>query len=1807
MPGGLNEVTQVVGADASKYIAEYRAALAVTKELSAATKELAAAQSAMQGGGSGGGAAAADIARTNAAIREGLAALREHQSAVATASAATGNYATVVKYLGTTHVDATTAIRGTTTALGEQARASSDSAAGLLPVAASLGAVRDTATATTRSVKQTTEALNEQTAALQARASAATSTVQVETRSVYGREAYYPANDVAKLFMEIAGRKEQVPGWVLQLASQLGYAVQGAAGFTGGGSGVRSSDVVQVQTKTVYDKPLAYPANEAAQVFATLASTKTLTENTRKLIGDLGYTIEDLGKAASSAAPGVASIAAAGLGQDAVAAVQKAKADVSSAVGDAAVAGIAAASGAGGGGSFPVQALMDYARARAAETAAGAGGPSGLSPSIAAAVASAIAAGGGAAGGPPGGGGGGLAAAAGAAAGSGPGGGGGGGNFVGSLFGNLAGGAGGFLGGALANINTGGVTSASAWKNTASAIATWYPRIHWAMMLTNEVLATAGPAAIAALSAGAVGLEGGQTAYSRMVGVNAVGQSIGPSLGATPGQYLGIGDSLQKAQTQADPQVWELMGAGLNAVKAGTDSASGGLQNFWQMGTNTIDMMDRFGAQVDLDFKNGMGKELVGAVAGGTQDLQQFGDVLGNVGDTVMHVIPSLPGVGSDLLTTLQGATKLLSVGTGIASSTGLLGPVLALEAGSRYGPALVGGVGSLVGRVGQGLTTAGASISNQGVSNALASAGGFLGAAPRTALASDVGNTYNPATGGLVAAEGEDIAGTGLAGALGGLTPLAVGGIAAATYLTAKGIGWQTPEQQTVAGMLGQTGTDSFTGAYSGILGDVNQLATTASQPQGGGFQQATSSFTEFGNAVKNLDIPEGVNSLFHILTDTKPPSTQSTAMQGIQQLTQQYQELSSAGAQIAKVMGVSIPEAYTMADQAGLQLSSAIGANGQLNPIALQQIVNAQTGLSVMTGKQGSPVYTAGVNAIAGASGISGSQVGTLNSSYDTLLGYAAGGTSAAVGFSGGLDALSDLALPAAQKDASSKTVKAIETALGISSSAAQALAASGGSVKSVQSIAQALTGFTSQGSQAAWSAYSNTSSTSPGVLQQVESMMDQLRVAQTAGVLSQGQVAGAGMYEAQQLLPFAKQSPAALAQLGFLGQEAGLNTTYNPAESQAENYKHISQAISGAATSAKGYTATQNQMAIGMSNVSQVAQSFGNTMATDVQNTMAGAAASMPKATAAMTDFAGSIGSSKLDTSALKTVASTLKGAGENVQSAQLMLQDVGTLHGASPSQLAQIKQQVDLTYSTPKPPDLPDLPDVKWNSVIGTPKVPPVPPIPPVLINSKVNVPALPPVPHPGTVNFPSAVTKPIPPPPPPGGTVKYTSSVVPPVAPPAPRGGVIVYTTTVVGPGPMTAPNSGAGGTATVIGGVGNVRLRSQTGGLVPGAGSGDIVPAMLEPGEAIIPKYLVPLLAPILAAHRVPGFGAPASGASHFAAGGLVDAGLSASQIQAQINAAYNTLDTMTQGSTASNAFWKSTLDPLYAALDALKGKATSTATAVKAATSTGTGTGGGPALGWTLTGQQGQAPLPAAVQGVIDNLLQEVAKSNIGKQFAVTLAGQFNSSIKNLPTETKSIASSLVSQIGTEVGYAKNVASAAQLGQGYGTQGLISGMDVDPATGNGSVFSQMQSYLGSEQGFTSDLKTLTKDGLSKGIASQLIAAGPVQGDALAQSILGDYGGVQGVNKLWAQIGTASKALGAQSAMSQYGGKLSPDLTSGTFVSNNVSISVSAENNGTLNLTAAQITSLTEQIQAKLLQQAKRNPKTGLKLTGKGS
>jgi hypothetical protein len=149
-----------------------------------------------------------------------------------------------------------------------------------------------------------------------------------------------------------------------------------------------------------------------------------------------------------------------------------------------------------------------------------------------------------------------------------------------------------------------------------------------------------------------------------------------------------------------------------------------------------------------------------------------------------------------------------------------------------------------------------------------------------------------------------------------------------------------------------------------------------------------------------------------------------------------------------------------------------------------------------------------------------------------------------------------------------------------------------------------------------------------------------------------------------------------------------------------------------------------------------------------------------------------------------------------------------------------------------------------------------------------------------------------------------------------------------------------------------------------------------------------------------------------------------------------------------------------------------------------------------------------------------------------------------------------------------------------------------------------------MQSYAASLKAFSGDIKEMSKGGLNKDLLKQMIAAGPVQGDALAQSISQGPGGIKAVNQLYGQIQHLSKGIGAQAAGAVYGGTIAPNMKSGTIITNNVSVNVSMGGGmgGDLgSLTPKQLKALVDQVQQALLKQAHRNRKTGVAVKGKGA
>ncbi len=1189
----------------------------------------------------------------------------------------------------------------------------------------------------------------------------------------------------------------------------------------------------------------------------------------------------------------------------------------------------------------------------------------------------------------------GARAAAAIAAGAGGGGAGGGGAVIGAGGGGGGAGIAAAMGGGAAGGGGGGGAGAAAasFATVASFITRWWPAAHYIIMGTNEALATIVPALVAAGAAATVGAQGFELMTTRGQALRTVQESLGGSLNTTAASYVGLKNNLQQAQNAANTGVWELAGGAINSLTGNT----GG---FVKMGTNTLSMLDQFGAKVTLAFKGGAGGQLQSLVAQGTNYLKQFGDVAGNVALTIAHLAPNLPGVGGDLLSTLQGITRLAANATSVIPGP-ILGAALSAEAGARLGPVLVGGVAKL-----------------------LTSGGGMLGRAL-------------PALGGGVTAAGE---------VLGGLTAPEIAVAAVTAYGMGKLITSKDYAQQITGGLISGVGQDTLTKGFADSVSALNTLTKIQSQ------QPAAIAADAARGAVAGVNAAGGrfAGSIAGAGVDLGAKGDIPVYSAGVRQLAQDYNNVLQGGQQISKMFGVDLPTAFRLADQAQLQLGTAFNKNGQLTDVAKQQLLNLQTGYSAMNTTTG--VFGQNVGAVNTAMGLQKTQLSTVNQAWDQFTGNAVAG-----------------AVGTANLNAN--------------------LQANAGNVKQV---AQALASFSAPASAAAWNLFASPSTTTPGLLQQSNSMADWIRLAQTSGVLSGAQGAGMTAYLGQQLLPYGKQSPAALAAVGILGQQAGLATAYDPSKTQAQNYAAISKAIDGAAVSQSQYAKGTVQASVGLANVSSQAQHFSQTMQSNVIGAMAAGAVSLPKMSADMAKFASSLTpSGGFNTAALKTVAADLKSVGVNAQSAGAIVTQAMTLHGVSTAGVAAAVKQVTQEIN--------GIPSAKKVQITASAPQGDIQAMKQALASM-----------HDKTVHVAAhadlgevAMLKQMI-----GALSDKTVNVITHV--------MTIYSSSGVPSGVAQATTQSSTGLQIV-----KQMNRLQTGGLVGGSGSGDTVPAMLEPGELVIPRHLVGELSSVMS-HTGSG--------GHFQGGGVIPPG-----------------------------------NP------------------------------GGPMIG--------PPGLDAAMQQLLADLTRELKKSGFGKQVAVQIISGISAGMADSLGKAglAKLAQGLVAKMTTEVNYAKNVSSQTVSGLN------MAGMD----TTQSSVASQMQSYLGSIQAFTKDLKTLGKQGLSKGVLQQLISAGPVQGEALAQSILGTgtTGGsqVQAINKLWNSINKAAQGLGAQAAATMLGGTVAPNLKSATITNNNVTVNVSLGGgvSGDLALSNAQLNQLVAAVQKALLQKAKKNRRTNVALPPK--
>ena len=205
--------------------------------------------------------------------------------------------------------------------------------------------------------------------------------------------------------------------------------------------------------------------------------------------------------------------------------------------------------------------------------------------------------------------------------------------------------------------------------------------IHWIVAGGSELAATLLPAMIALGAGASVMLEGFGDIYTRMNAVNTVGQSLGGTFGKTVGQILGMGDALQKAQTAADPKVFELLGAAINGV----NESSG---QFVQMGSQLVPILDQFAAKIDVDLKNGM-TQFSGLIGKGVEDLVEFGQILGNIGHALLNFASDMPGLAEVLLKIIDAISGVILWLSKLPAP--IITTIMVIEELFRWGGLLVG------------------------------------------------------------------------------------------------------------------------------------------------------------------------------------------------------------------------------------------------------------------------------------------------------------------------------------------------------------------------------------------------------------------------------------------------------------------------------------------------------------------------------------------------------------------------------------------------------------------------------------------------------------------------------------------------------------------------------------------------------------------------------------------------------------------------------------------------------------------------------------------------------------------------------------------------------------------------------------------------------------------------------------------------------------------------------------------------------------------------------------------------------------
>lgn len=515
---------------------------------------------------------------------------------------------------------------------------------------------------------------------------------------------------------------------------------------------------------------------------------------------------------------------------------------------------------------------------------------------------------------------------------------------------------------------------------------------HLALDSIVELGAIFGPA-LTAMAAGLAafalaGVDAATKVYNRMLDIHTAFDAVGNSMKGLTGSITPLNNNLETMHEKIQPAIFQLFGDAIDVARSKT-----GLFN--DLATKTASVIDTMAAHLTVDMTKS-GTAFSAFVKTGEDDLKLLGDILLNVGALFGKLMQAAAQthIAEDLLTIVDAASKVLSIVGEIP--TPFLAAALAAHGLWLWGGLLTTGFTNVLNAVlklPMGIATAVSGISSTETAVAKLAADATP-MATLVATVKDVGTAFSSLPAGITNSVGALIAlGTGLKG---------VGddaGIAEKAIAAMKGLLVAMPWIPLVAGItaaigafvalvaIGEKGTTtvgSFTdsldkmvaksndftlmGNLIGAMATNSEKLSSAQNNLNSSYTNVTGGATRFGQALNTT------------AAQVSSSSNEQTKLQG--QLSATFSHLT----QVSQKYGVDLPAAMGLAQQAGVSVQELMTKSNTTWEQAAQKIDGLVKGFDAM-GQHGG-MLGADINALTIHQTDNIQAVQKLNSAYDDFL---------------------------------------------------------------------------------------------------------------------------------------------------------------------------------------------------------------------------------------------------------------------------------------------------------------------------------------------------------------------------------------------------------------------------------------------------------------------------------------------------------------------------------------------------------------------------------------------------------------------------------------------------------------------------------------------------------------------------------------------------------------------------------------------------------------------------------------------------